>query len=113
MAQASTATRRTSGLGRRRVRGEARAPRSRYDAVVIGAGGAGLSAALALKDLGVRPLVLERSDNVAASWRGRYDRLRLNSARRFSHLPDRPFAKGTPTFPTRDQLIAHLEQHSR
>ena len=40
------------------------------------------------------------------------DRLRLNSARRFSHLPGRPFPLGTPMFPTRDQLIAHLERHS-
>jgi cation diffusion facilitator CzcD-associated flavoprotein CzcO len=81
--------------------------------VVVGAGAAGLSAALALNDVGVRPLVLERGDGVATSWRGRYDRLRLNSARWFSHLPDRPFPNGTPTFPTRDQLIDHLERHSR
>jgi cation diffusion facilitator CzcD-associated flavoprotein CzcO len=82
------------------------------DVVVVGAGAAGLSAALALKDRGLHPLVLERADDVGASWRTRYDRLRLNSARPFSHLPDRPFPRGTPMFPTRDQLIAHLEQHA-
>jgi cation diffusion facilitator CzcD-associated flavoprotein CzcO len=85
---------------------------TRHDVVVIGAGAAGLSAALALKDEGIQAVVLERSDRVGASWRARYDRLRLNSASRFSHLPGRPFAKGTPTFPSRDQLIAHLEHHS-
>jgi cation diffusion facilitator CzcD-associated flavoprotein CzcO len=86
---------------------------TRHDVVVIGAGAAGISAALALKDEGRQAVVLERSDRVGATWRGRYDRLRLNSARRFSHLPDRPFPKGTPTFPSRDQLIEHLEHHSR
>ncbi len=80
--------------------------------VVVGAGPAGLSAALALKDLGVRPLLLDRADRVGSSWRRRYDRLRLNTCRPFSHLPDRPFPKGTPMFPSRDQLIEHLERHA-
>lgn len=113
MTTATSASRRTTGLHGPSGHGPGHTRRSRYDVVVVGAGAAGLSAALALKDLGVRSLVLERADSVASSWRGRYDRLRLNSPRRFSHLPDRPFAKGTPTFPTRDQLIAHLEHHSR
>lgn len=80
--------------------------------VVVGAGPAGVAAALALKDTGLRAVVLEQADQVAASWRGRYDCLRLNTWRPFSHLPDRPFPKGTPAFPTRDQLIAHIERHA-
>lgn len=44
---------------------------------------------------------------------GRYDRLRLNSCRWFSHLPDRRYSKGTPLFPSRDDVIAHLERHAR
>lgn len=36
----------------------------------------------------------------------------LNTWRRFSHLPGRPFPKGTPTFPSRDQLIEHIERHA-
>jgi hypothetical protein len=84
-----------------------------HDVVVVGAGVAGLSAALALKDRGLRPLVLERGAGVGVSWRSRYDRLRLNSARPFSHLPGRRFPSGTPMFPARDELIAHLEHHSR
>jgi cation diffusion facilitator CzcD-associated flavoprotein CzcO len=80
--------------------------------VVVGGGPGGIAAALALKDAGLRPLVLERESSVAASWRGRYDRLRLNTSRWLSHLPDRRFASGTPLFPTRDDLIAHVEQHA-
>ena len=56
-------------------------------AVVIGAGPAGLASAAELRRRGVPAVVLERADGVAASWRGRYDRLRLNSSRWFSKLP--------------------------
>jgi cation diffusion facilitator CzcD-associated flavoprotein CzcO len=82
------------------------------DVIVIGAGPAGLATALALKDAGVAAVVVDRADAVGASWRGRYDRLRLNTPRRMSHLPGRPYAKGTPTFPSRDQVVAHLDEHA-
>jgi hypothetical protein len=82
------------------------------EVVVVGAGPSGLAAGLTLKDGGVRPLLLDRADQVASVWRGRYDRLRLNTCRPFSHLPDRRFPRGTPMFPSRDQLIAHLESHA-
>ncbi len=81
--------------------------------VVIGAGPGGLASALALKDAGLRPLVVDQAEQVGASWRRRYDRLRLNTSRFTSHLPDRRFPKGTPLFPTRDQLVEHLENHAR
>lgn len=81
--------------------------------VIVGGGPAGISAALSLWDLGVRTVVVERGDQVGAAWRGRYDRLRLNTGRRFSHLPGRQYPKGTPMFPTRDQLVDHLDRHSR
>ena len=80
--------------------------------IVIGAGPAGIASALALKDAGLSPVVLDRADSVAASWRSRYDGLRLNTWRPFSHLPGRPYPKGTPTFPSRDQVIEHLERHA-
>lgn len=81
--------------------------------VIVGAGPAGISAALSLKDKGIRPLIVDRADAVAASWRGRYDRLRLNTGRQFSHLPGRRYPKGTPVYPTRDQVVAHLDRHAR
>jgi cation diffusion facilitator CzcD-associated flavoprotein CzcO len=80
--------------------------------IVVGAGPAGIASALALKDAGLAPVVLDRADRVASSWRSRYDGLRLNTWRPFSHLPGRPFPKGTPTFPSRDQLVEHVERHA-
>jgi cation diffusion facilitator CzcD-associated flavoprotein CzcO len=81
--------------------------------VIIGAGPAGISAALSLRDLGIRSLLVDRADSVAASWRGRYDRLKLNTGRQFSHLPGRRYPKGTPVFPTRDQVVEHFDRHAR
>ncbi|MGH2922747.1 MAG: flavin-containing monooxygenase [Solirubrobacterales bacterium] len=80
--------------------------------VVVGAGQAGIASALALKDAGIGAVVLDRADRVASAWRGRYDGLRLNTWRRFSHLPGRPYPKGTPTFPSREEVIEHVERHA-
>jgi hypothetical protein len=83
-----------------------------HQVVIIGAGTSGLSTAVALADCGIKPVVIDRAEQVGSSWRNRYDRLRLNTGKQFSHLPNRPYPKGTPTYPTRDQVIAHLEQHA-
>ena len=85
--------------------------KSAHRVVVVGAGSAGIASALALGDAGLSPVVVDQADRVASSWRSRYDSLRLNTWRRFSHLPGRPYPKGTPTFPSRVQVIEHIERH--
>lgn len=84
-----------------------------HQAVVIGAGPSGVAAAVSLRDRGIRPLLIDRAKHVGASWRGRYDRLRLNTGRLTSHLPNRPYPEGTAVFPTRDQVVDHLDRHAR
>lgn len=81
--------------------------------VVVGAGPSGVAAALSLRDRGVCPLLVDRADHVASSWRARYDRLKLNTGRRTSHMPNRPYPKGTAVFPTRNQVVDHLDRHAR
>jgi cation diffusion facilitator CzcD-associated flavoprotein CzcO len=85
---------------------------SERQVVVVGAGPAGVAAAVALKDRGLRPLVVDQADEVASAWRSRYDRLRLNTCRPYSHLPGRRFPRGTPMFASRDQLVEHLDRHA-
>lgn len=81
--------------------------------VVVGAGPAGLASAAELGRRGVAVTVLERADAIAASWRGRYDKLRLNSSRPFSKLPGERWVRGTPIFPSRDEVVAYLERYAR
>ncbi|HEX2285911.1 MAG TPA: NAD(P)/FAD-dependent oxidoreductase [Mycobacterium sp.] len=82
------------------------------EVAVIGAGPAGVSMALSLRDRGIRPLLVDRADAVGSAWRGRYDALKLNTGRPFSHLPNRPYPKGTPMYPSRDDVVAHLDRHA-
>jgi cation diffusion facilitator CzcD-associated flavoprotein CzcO len=82
------------------------------DVAVIGAGPAGVAIAVSLRDRGVHPIMIDKSD-VAASWRNRYDRLKLNTGRQFSQLPLRPYPAGTPLFPTRDDVVSYYDRHAR
>ena len=84
-----------------------------HHVAVIGAGPAGVSAAVSLRDRGIRPLLIDKAGAIGSAWRGRYDRLKLNTGRPFSHLPNRPYPKGTPMFPSRDDVVAHLDRHAR
>ena len=81
--------------------------------IVIGAGPAGLATAAQLRRRGMPVVVLERASAVAASWRGRYDRLRLNSSRPFSKLPGAAYPRGTGMFPSRDEVVDYLERYAR
>jgi cation diffusion facilitator CzcD-associated flavoprotein CzcO len=85
---------------------------SEHQIAVIGAGPAGVAVALSVRDRGLRPLLIDKADEVGSSWRGRYDRLKLNTGRPFSHLPNRRYPKGTPMFPSRDDVVAHLDRHA-
>jgi cation diffusion facilitator CzcD-associated flavoprotein CzcO len=81
--------------------------------VVVGAGPAGLASAAELRRRGISATVLERSNAIASSWRSRYDRLRLNSSRPFAKLPNGRYARGTPMFPSRDEVVSYLEGYAR
>ena len=80
--------------------------------VVVGAGPGGLAAAAELRRAGVGALVLDQAEAIGASWRGRYDRLKLNSSRWTSSLPKARYARGTPLYPSRDEMVAYLERYA-
>lgn len=82
------------------------------DAIVIGAGPGGLAAAAALRQRGVRPLVLERAEQLGASWRGHYDRLHLHTTRRLSALPGLQIPRAYGRWVGRDDVVRYLEQYA-
>src|ERR1700686_562 len=85
----------------------------RHQAIVVGAGSAGLAAAVALQRRGFETIVMDKSDAVGASWRSRYAELRLNSWRPMSKLQGRGMPRSTGRYPSRDDVVAYLDQFAR
>ncbi|MET8559256.1 NAD(P)/FAD-dependent oxidoreductase [Streptomyces flaveolus] len=79
---------------------------------VIGAGPGGLAAAYALRARGVRAVVLEKSDQVGASWRRHYDRLHLHTTRRLSSLPGLAIPRRFGRWVSRDDVVRYLEKYA-
>ncbi|MFE7399302.1 flavin-containing monooxygenase [Streptomyces sp. NPDC057557] len=78
---------------------------------VIGGGPGGLAAAAALREQGVRAVVLEKSENVGASWRRHYDRLHLHTTRRWSALPGLAMPRRFGRWVARDDVVRYLEKY--
>lgn len=79
---------------------------------VIGGGPGGLATAAALRDRGVRAVVLEKADRVGASWRGHYDRLHLHTTRRWSALPGLKMPRRFGRWVGRDDVVRYLEKYT-
>ena len=87
-------------------------PTERHEAVVIGAGPAGLAAAAMLQREAIEALVLER-DSVGASWRKFYDRLHLHTIRWLSGLPGLAIDRREGRWVSREGVVAYLERYAR
>jgi putative flavoprotein involved in K+ transport len=85
---------------------------NRFDVVVIGAGQAGLAIGYFLARQGRRFVILEAADAVGAAWRERWDSLVLFTPRRYDALPGLAFPGDPDGYPSRDEVIAYLEQYA-
>ena len=81
-------------------------------AIVAGAGPAGLAAAAVLKRRGLDVLVIERGPAIGMRWRERYEGLRLNTMRVFSTLPGYRFGRRYGRYPRREELVGYLERYA-
>jgi putative flavoprotein involved in K+ transport len=59
-----------------------------------------------------RFVILDRADSIGAAWRERWESLTLFTPRRYSGLPGVPFPGDPDGYPTRDEVIAYLEQYA-
>jgi cation diffusion facilitator CzcD-associated flavoprotein CzcO len=82
------------------------------DAIIVGAGPAGLAAAARLRQRGLEPAILERSDAVGAAWRRHYDRLHLHTDRGHSGLPGLPMPRAYGRYPARAAVVDYLEAYA-
>jgi cation diffusion facilitator CzcD-associated flavoprotein CzcO len=87
-------------------------PEHGRDAIIVGAGPAGLACAAMMRKADLTPLVLEKADDVASVWRRHYDCLHLHTERAFSGLPGLPMPRSYPRFPSRLQVIDYLEAYA-
>ena len=82
------------------------------DAIIVGAGPAGLACAMTMRGAGLNVTVLEKADNVGSVWRRHYDRLHLHTDRKHSGLPGMAMPRSYPLYPSREQLIEYLESYA-
>jgi cation diffusion facilitator CzcD-associated flavoprotein CzcO len=82
------------------------------DAIIVGAGPAGLACAATMRAAGLNATVLEKAGNVGSAWRRHYDRLHLHTDRGHSGLPGLPMPRSYPAYPSRAQVIAYLESYA-
>ena len=84
----------------------------RFDVVVVGGGQAGLAIGYFLARQGRRFVILEAADSIGAAWRTRWDSLLLFTPRRYSALAGSAFPGDPDGYPTRDEVIAYLEEYA-
>ncbi len=82
------------------------------DALVVGAGQAGLAAGYHLKRAGLSFEILEARGEPGGSWPGYYDSLTLFSPARYSGLPGMPFPGSPDRYPARDEVVGYLRSYA-
>jgi hypothetical protein len=81
--------------------------------LILGAGPGGLAMAAQLAQRGLPYTLLEATNHVGAAWREHYDRLHLHTVKQHSALPFLPYPAHYPTYVSREQVVAYLEQYAR
>jgi putative flavoprotein involved in K+ transport len=86
--------------------------RQKIDTVVIGGGQAGLATSYHLKALGVDHVILDENEEVGASWRNRWDSLRLFTPGRYNSLPGQRYPGPAFTPPGKDDIADYLADYA-
>ncbi len=84
----------------------------RVEVAVIGGGQSGLAIGYSLARHGCRFVILEAGESVGTAWRARWDSLVLFTPRRYDALPGLAFRGDRDGYPSRNEVIAYLEQYA-
>ncbi len=84
----------------------------KFNTIVIGGGQAGLASGYYLSQRGDKFIILDENKNLGASWRKRWDSLRLFTPIYNNHLPGMKFSKPDLYFPTKDETADYLEGYA-
>jgi len=82
-----------------------------YDFIIVGAAQAGLSMAYELKKLGLNYLVLDKVDEIGASWLNRWDSLKLFTPTEFNHLPGLDFPAPRGHYPNKYEVANYFKAY--
>ncbi|OAA34327.1 flavin-containing monooxygenase [Metarhizium rileyi] len=80
--------------------------------LILGAGQAGLTAAVRLQAQGLNTLIIDRNDRVGDNWRKRYRHLVLHDPVWYDHLPYLNFPPQWPIFSPKDKLAQWFEAYA-
>jgi putative flavoprotein involved in K+ transport len=78
------------------------------DAIVIGAGQAGLAMGFYLAQHGRNFVILDGAPEIGHAWGSRWDSLVLFTPSQFDGLPGLPFPAPPDTYPTKDEVADYL-----
>jgi cation diffusion facilitator CzcD-associated flavoprotein CzcO len=82
------------------------------DVLVVGGGHAGISAAVELKRIGLKALIVDREERIGDNWRLRYRGLKLHNKTPVNHLRYLPFPLTFPDYIPKDQIADFLESYA-
>ncbi len=83
-----------------------------HEAIVVGAGPAGLATSRELTRAGVEHRVLEGGDDIGHTWARLYDSLVLHTGRHLSALPGLPLPSTLPIFVPRREFLDYLHRYA-
>ncbi|PGT17868.1 flavin-containing monooxygenase [Bacillus cereus] len=83
------------------------------DAIIVGAGQAGLAIGYYLKQERYNFLLLDAGNRIGDSWRKRYDSLQLFTPRSYSSLPGMALIGEENGFPYKDEIANYLERYAQ
>ena len=84
----------------------------RYEAIVIGAGQAGLAMGYYLKQNNNRFLIIDKGQELGEVWKNRYDSLKLFTPRMYSSLPGLILDGEQQGFPSKDEIANYIKHYT-